>query len=116
MYEESLESAKARFRGMGLDEIAEVMARRYEEAGYSEAMIAGAEILVAASRQTYVSPWFIGAMYAFAGEKEKSIEWLETGYELKDPNMPYVGSFIFDLLDEEPRYQDLLRRMNLPED
>jgi hypothetical protein len=36
------------------------------------------------------------------------------GYEMKDPMMPYVSIFTFDLLDDDPRYQDLLRRMNLP--
>jgi len=29
--------------------------------------------------------------------------------------MPYVSAYIFDVLDDDPRYQDLLRRMNLPE-
>ena len=55
-------------------------------------------------------------IYALAGDQEKTIEWLEMGYEMKDPKMPYVSSFTFDLLDDDPRYQDLLRRMNLPED
>ena len=54
-------------------------------------------------------------MYGFAGEKEKSIEWLEMAYELRDPMMPYISGFTFDLLVDDPRYQDLLRRMNLPE-
>jgi len=54
-------------------------------------------------------------MYAFAGDKENTIEWLEKGYEMEDPMMPYIGAFPINLLDSDPRYQDLLRRMNLPE-
>jgi len=114
MYEESLKAAKALFTGLGLPEIAEAMAQGYEEDGYSGAMTSAAEIMVAFSKQTYLSPYYIAMMYAFAGDKEKTIEWLEKGYEMKDPMMPYISGFTFDLLDDDPRYQDLLQRMNLP--
>jgi len=114
MYEESLESAKAFFTGLGQPEIAEAMAQGYEEDGYSGAMTSAAEIMAAFAKQTYVSPYYIAQMYAYAGNKEKTMEWLETGYEMKDPMMPYIHGFIFDLLDDDPRYQDLLQRINLP--
>ncbi len=113
MYEESLESAKAFFNGLDFAEIAEAMAQGYEEAGYSGAMTSAAEIMVAFSKQTYVSPYFIAQMYIFAGDKENGIEWLEKGYKMKDPMMPYVGAYTFNILHDDPRYQDLLRRMNL---
>ncbi|GAG73968.1 unnamed protein product, partial [marine sediment metagenome] len=115
MYEESLKSAKALFTGLDMAPIAEAMAQGYEEDGYSGAMTSAAEIMVAFSKQTYMPSYYIGQMYAFAGDKEKAIEWLERGYEMKDPMMPYISLFAFDLLDDDPRYQDLLRRMNLPE-
>jgi len=113
MYEESLKSAKAFFTGLDMAPIAEAMAQGYEEDGYSGAMTSAAEIMVAFSKQTYVSPYFIAQMYTFAWDKENAIEWLEKAYEMRDPMMPYISSFTFDLLDDEPRYQDLLRRMNL---
>jgi serine/threonine-protein kinase len=115
MYEESLKSAKAFFTGLGFAELAEVMAQGYEENGYSGAMTSAAETMEAFSKQTYISPYSIAMVYALAGDKEKTIEWLERGYEIKDPMMPYVSIFTFDLLDDDPRYQELLRRMNLPE-
>ena len=95
--------------------IAEAMAQGYEEDGYSGAMTSAAEIMAAFSKQTYVSPYFIAQMYAFAGDKENSMEWLERAYEMRDPIMPYVSCPYFDLLDDDPHYQDLLRRMNLSE-
>ena len=113
MYEESLKSAKALFTGLDFAEIAEVMAQGYEEDGYSGAMTSAAETMEALSKQAYVSPFSIAMMYALAGDKEKTIEWLERGYEMRDPMMPYISIFTFDLLDDDPRYQDLLRRMNL---
>ena len=45
----------------------------------------------------------------------KALEWLERGFEIRDPNMPYLGLPIYDPLRSDPRFQDLLRRMNLPE-
>jgi len=113
MYEESLKSAKALFTGLDFAEIAEVMAQGYEEDGYSGAMTSAAETMEAFSKQAYVSPYSIAMVYALAGDKEKTIEWLERGYEMRDPMMPYISIFTFDLLDDDPRYQDLLRRMNL---
>ncbi len=114
LYEESLSEAKAFFTGLGLAEIAEVMARGYEQDGYSGAMRIAAETLVAFSQETFISPWFISFVYSFAGEKEQALKWLERAYEMKDPIMPYLITPAFDILRDEPRFQDLLRRMNLP--
>jgi serine/threonine protein kinase/lipoprotein NlpI len=114
MYEESLEFAKAGFTALGRNEIADAMARGYEESGYQGAMTSAAETMAAFAKQTYVSPYFIASMYVFAEDKDNAMEWLEKAYEMRDPMMPYVGYPYFDLLDDDPRYQDLLRRMNLP--
>jgi hypothetical protein len=116
MYEESLESAMAFFNGLGFAPIAEAMTQGYEEGGYSGAMRSAAETMEAFAKQTYVSPYAIAMMYVLAGDKEKTMEWLELGYEIRDPMMPYMGIFTFDLMDDDPRYQNLLRRMNLPEE
>jgi serine/threonine-protein kinase len=115
MYEEALVEAKAFFTGLGLAEIAEVMAHGYEQDGYSGAVSFAAETLAAFSQETFISPWFISFVYSFAGEKEQALKWLERAYEMKDPNMPYIISACFDILRDDPRFQELLRRMNLPE-
>jgi serine/threonine-protein kinase len=114
LYEEALSEAKAFFTGLGLAEIAEVMDRGYDQDGYSGAMKSAAETLVAFSQETHISPWFISFVYSFAGEKEQALEWLERAYEMKDPIMPYLITPGFDILRDEPRFQELLRRMGLP--
>ena len=88
--------------------------KHVQEAVVSGAMTSSAETMEAFAKQTYVSPYFIAQMYAYAGNKEKAMGWLEKGYEMRDPMMPYIHASDFDLLDEVPRYQDLLQRMNLP--
>jgi TolB-like protein/Tfp pilus assembly protein PilF len=113
MHEESLEYAKAAFTVIGMAEIADVMARGYEESGYRGAMTSAAEAMAEFSKQTYISPFSIGMMYVFAEDKDRAMEWLEKAYEMRDPMMPYVGSPYLDLLDDDPRYQALLRKMNL---
>jgi TolB-like protein/Tfp pilus assembly protein PilF len=115
-YKEALAEAKAFFTAMDLDPFIEIIEQGYEKDGYSGAMRSAAETLAAFSQQAFVSPWFISFVYAAAGDKDKTLEWLEKGYEIKDPNMPYIsGSGIIDsILHDDPRFQDLLRRMNLP--
>ena len=116
-YEEALAEAKATFSAWGLDPLVEVIEQGYEKDGYAGAMRLAAETLVAFSQEAFISPFFIAFVYAASGDKEKSLEWLEKGYEIKDPNMPYIkGHGVIDnLLHDDPRFQDLLRRMNLLE-
>ncbi len=54
-------------------------------------------------------------LYARLGEKDQAFEWLEKGYEQHYPDMAFVKvSPWWDNLRSDPRYQDLLRRMNFP--
>lgn len=115
-YDEALEGAKAFYGGFGLTPVVEAMSTGYESGGYTGAMRAAAETLAAIAQQAYIGPWFIAYPFSAAGDIEKTLEWLERGYEIGDPNMPYLGgNGIMDaLLRDEPRYQDLLNRLNFP--
>jgi TolB-like protein/Tfp pilus assembly protein PilF/predicted Ser/Thr protein kinase len=114
-YDEALDGAKAFYASLELTPVVEAMSSGYETGGYPGAMHAAAETLAAISQQVYIGPCFIAYPYAAAGETEKALECLKKGFEIGDPNMPYMAEPIFaDLLGDEPRYQDLLRQMNLP--
>ena len=116
MYEEALAAAKALYTGIGHVEIGEVLERGYKEDGYSGAMSLAAETLEEISREAFIGPYFIFILYASAGKKEQTLEWLERGYEIRDPNMPYINDPRFDFLRDDPRFKALLRKMNLPVD
>ena len=77
-------------------------------------MSLAADTLAARSRTTYVLTTDTAGLYARAGKNDRAVEWLERGFEVRDPNMPYIGVIpVFDSLRDDPRFQDLLRRMNL---
>jgi TolB-like protein/predicted Ser/Thr protein kinase len=114
MYKEALEVWKASYAARGDHEAEEALARGFAEDGYRGALQRAAETLAVRSRTSYVPPWQIGTLYTRAGEKDKALEWLEKAYKAHDQNMPYIAvDPIFDILRDDPRFQDLLRRMKL---
>lgn len=64
----------------------------------------------------FVSPASLGIISGALGEKDEAFAWLDKAYELRDPQLTYlkVGPK-FTLLRSDPRFQDLLRRMGLPQ-
>jgi len=66
------------------------------------------------SRQRYVSPYHFGYVYTGLGEQERALDWLERAYEERAGGIWGVkGSFLFRSLRPNPRFQALLRKMNL---
>jgi hypothetical protein len=52
-----------------------------------------------------------------AVNNQEALDWLERGFDERDSNLANVGLRMINLtLRNEPRYQDLLRRMNFPEE
>jgi len=111
MYKDSLEEAKANFPGD--HEIAEAFDRGYAEGGYASAMRCAADLLAERSHKTYVEPAVVAQLYVYAGEKNLALHWMEKAFAVRDPQLPYVGMPDYDSLRSDPRFQDLLRRMNL---
>jgi TolB-like protein len=58
----------------------------------------------------------IARVYAFRGEKDSALEWLERAYEARDEDLyAIVGDPLLKNLEGDPRYKAFLRKMNLPE-
>ncbi len=85
--------------------IADLLAARYENADG----VPDAEVM-----RTYM-PYNIALRYVDAEDPDRSMDWLEEAFEVRDPMLPYLRQpLYYDLLHSNSRYQDLLRRMNLP--
>jgi len=116
MEREAFEAAKVSARVTYNDSrIEAALDEGYAQGGYAESMKRGAEALIARLPEVFCLPSDIATFYAMAEEKNKTLDWLEKGLEVNDPVLPYLGYPLFiDLLRDEPRYQELLRKMNLP--
>jgi eukaryotic-like serine/threonine-protein kinase len=69
------------------------------------------------SKTTYVSPYMMAAVYAGLGEKDKAFLFLEEAYRERSSDLSWFlkADLRIDSLRSDPRFQDLLRRMNLPQ-
>lgn len=113
-YEESLAEMKAYYAGDR--EMEEALPQGYAQSGYSGAMRRAADILAARAHKTYVGPGDVATLYAMAGEKAQALTWLEKGLEVHDPSAPqYSLDPVYGTLRSDPRFQALVRRMNLPQ-
>jgi len=67
------------------------------------------------SKQMHVPPSYMAAIHVGLVEKDKAFEWLEKGYEERSIGLGFGinPDPIWDPLRSDPRFADLLRRMNL---
>jgi eukaryotic-like serine/threonine-protein kinase len=67
------------------------------------------------SKQRYVSPYLIATIYAGLGDKDQTFEWLQKAYEDRSFRLTFIAvQPEFDNIRPDPRYADLLRKLNLP--
>jgi tetratricopeptide (TPR) repeat protein len=116
-YDEAISEAKNNFATAKADaDVVEALERGYAEGGYREAMRRAAATLQVRSRSTHVAAINMVQLYDMAGDTDRALEWLERAYEERDTNMPYLAVMLFsEDLRTDPRFQDMLRRMNLPD-
>jgi len=85
----------------------------YATAGYRDEALKILDQLQELSKQQYVTPYGIGRIYAALGQKEEAFCWLKTAYDQRAEWMVLLKvDPVFDDLRSDPRFQDLMRRMN----
>ncbi len=114
-YEEAHAELKALIALQHDRELDEALADGYAANGYAEAMTRLAETLAARSGTRYVSPEMVARLFMYAGQSERAVEWLERGFQAREPIMRYVGVVpVYASLHDYLPFQDLLQQMNLP--
>ncbi len=113
-YEKSFEAAKQIFPIE--DEVLSTIENTLYEQGYFTALEEMVSVMAEATQEGFMSPADVALFYLRIKEYDNVMELLEKGYEIHDPNMPYISTCIghFDRLNENPRYIELLKKMKLP--
>ena len=71
--------------------------------------------LLKISDERYVPPYHIALIYNGLDERDKTLTWLERGYEQRDPKMVFLKvKPKWNNLRSDPRFTDLLHPVGLP--
>jgi TolB-like protein/DNA-binding winged helix-turn-helix (wHTH) protein len=112
---ESVLEMEKSFQTAGTKAKAEAVEQAFERGGTK----AVAQILVAdmkdSARERYVSPLDFARQYAYLGDKDQTLKFLEQAYGERTPWLIMIQNEpIFDLVHFDPRYQVLVRKIGLP--
>ena len=90
------------------------LAHTYALAGYTdEALQIAAEL---EKRSEIWDTWCLAVIYAGLGDADKVFYWLEKAYEQRHPYIIWMRTHTtLDAYKNDPRYESLVQRMNLPE-
>jgi serine/threonine-protein kinase len=118
MYSEAISLAEKRLSTDGNDQyMLQVAGYAYARSGRADdarAMIARFREI---ARSEYVISFFIATIYAGLGDKDAAFSELEKAFQEHDWRMSAVIKVdpMIEILRDDPRYRDLLKRMNLAE-
>jgi serine/threonine protein kinase len=111
-YEESLEAMELYYTGHLFD--FDHAFDQYDKLGYVGTLNLEIDTLLAQSKSKFVQPTRLVDLYLYAGNKDRTLYWLEQAYETRDLDLPCALTFPDRaILRDEPRFQELLRKMNL---
>ena len=104
----TLSQGKARFIAF--------LGEAYGMSGKMDEALGLLEELKKRSSQRYVSAYDIARIHLALGKKDHTLDWLKKAYEERVGYLAWLNvDPAFDPLRPDPRFQDLLRRMNFPE-
>jgi TolB-like protein/Flp pilus assembly protein TadD len=92
-----------------------LLGRAYALFGETEKAFEILEDLKALSRQRYVSPFDIAVIHAGLGNRTEAFECLSEAYEQRVFRIIELTMPMFDGLRSDPRWQELVRRVGLPQ-
>ena len=114
MYAEAIEEARLA-KALSPDQTWSdvILSSIFVNAGRPEESRAILDQLLLRSESTFVPPYHIAAVYNDVGDKERALDWLEKAYDIRDPGMPFLKTSNWKNVENDPRFQDILRRVGL---
>ena len=114
MYKEAVAEYEEEARLIGSDPTMDV-ANAYILAGRRGEALKMLSGLREQYRRGEIFPLALCCHYTILGEKQRALGWLQKAYEDRDPYMVGIkNNLCLDPLRSDPRFQDILRRMNFP--
>ena len=117
-YEEALDATREFHAGRGNTAAVDALTQGAAEGGFEGAMLRLAEVQAARPDATRIRPFNMAVGFANAGQADQTFEWLERAIEARDHDMVYLAvnpAFRTEVVRGDPRFNALLRRMNLPQ-
>jgi len=115
MYDEAIaESQIAADLAVGVTHVGQ-LGQAYAKAGRTEDAMRELEMLTEFSKQHDVPAYKFALIHEGLGDKEQAFEWLERAYENREfPMVILKVAEVLKSLRDDPRFDDLLRRVGLP--
>jgi len=90
------------------------LGRAYAESGSQAEAQKILNELLARSKRDYFPAWAIATVYIGLGDKDRALQWLGKAVEERGEYVVWLKTDpLYDPLRSDPRFQDLLRRLNL---
>ncbi len=116
MPQEAMDEAIRFFEALNDQEAVAALQSGYHDAGYREGMKRAADTLARRAQHSHVAGVRIARLYAHAGATDQALAWLEKAYEAKETPLSHLAvAWDWEAMRSDPRMQDLLRRMGLPQ-
>jgi predicted Zn-dependent protease len=112
-YDLAIIELKKVFNQIADERVIKILDEEYKNEGFKKALNAAADEWV--ERPNFASAQHAIMLYAYGGNTDKALYWLEKAYIRRDPANPYIG-VVPNLrpYHDEPRYIEIMQRMNLP--
>lgn len=92
------------------------LGRAYALSGSQDEARKIVEQLRLTSKQHYVPAWDMAVLFTGLGDADSAFRWLEESYTKRESQMPFLKvDYRLEPLRADPRFQNLLRRVGLPQ-
>ncbi len=117
MHDEAIREWEIFLRMLDYQDMANAMHRGFKAGGYNGALrefVRGMEL--ARAKGADIPSNVLAEVYSYLGDRDHAFAWLEKAYEERNAALPGLRvDPVWDNLRPDPRYQDLVRRMNFPQ-